>query len=121
MRLLGLKSREPDLSAWKKITHVIEHPKHECRVAVVGKYVDVVDAYKSIHEALVHAGLSHEARVGSEYIDASTVKADNVAATLSSFDGVIIPGGFGNRGVDGKIQAIRYLRENRRPFFGSRS
>lgn len=118
IRLLDLNVPAPDLSAWKKITHTIDNPRRECRIAVVGKYVDVFDAYKSIHEALIHAGLSHEARVNIEYIDAASVPTADIAGKLSGFDGILVPGGFGNRGVEGKMRAIRYARENKLPFFG---
>lgn len=115
---LNIWTREPNLAVWKDTAYAIDHPESQCRVAVVGKYVDVIDSYKSISEALMHAGISSRSKVLVEYFDATNITRDNVAETLSGFDGVIVPGGFGNRGIEGKIEAIRYLREHKKPFLG---
>jgi CTP synthase len=96
----------------------LDKPDGECKVAIVGKYVDVIDSYKSINEALIHAGISNNSRVNVKYIDAAGLTKDNVEDELKSFDGVIVPGGFGNRGVEGKINTIQFLRENNVPFLG---
>ena len=115
---LNIWTRSPELSQWKSICDVLDRPEYECSIGVVGKYTDVVDSYKSINEALVHAGLSNNSLVKVSYIDASRLSEAAVYDSLQGFDGVIIPGGFGSRGIEGKILAIRYLRENRIPFLG---
>ena len=115
---LNIWTRAPELSDWKKIVSALDCPEFECRIGIAGKYVDVVDSYKSINESLIHAGIANNARVSVEYVDANTLTEGNVIEVLSKFDGVIVPGGFGNRGVEGKITAIKYLRESRKPFFG---
>jgi CTP synthase len=115
---LNIWTRSPKLGAWKEIVESLDHPKYSCTIGIVGKYVDVVDSYKSIHEALIHAGIANNAQVNLEYVDASVVKDDNAHELLGHLDGIIVPGGFGNRGVEGKISTIRYLRENDKPFFG---
>lgn len=115
---LNIWTREPNLTSWKDTAYSIDHPESQCRVAVVGKYVDVIDSYKSISESLIHAGISTRSKVNVEYFDATNITRDNVAELLSGFDGVIVPGGFGNRGIEGKIETIRYLRESKKPFLG---
>ncbi len=116
---LRLDTREPDLRPWKAMTDRILQPKERVRIAVVGKYTSLHDAYKSVHEALVHGGIAHDARVEIEWI-ASDRFTDQAAAgrLLSEFDGLLIPGGFGERGVEGMIEAIRWAREHDLPFFG---
>jgi CTP synthase len=116
---LRLETPEPDLSAWRSLTERILRPSAAVRIAVVGKYTDLHDAYKSVSEALIHGGAANDARVQVEWI-ASDRFADQDAAAklLSGFDGLLIPGGFGERGVDGMIEAIRWARENSLPFFG---
>jgi len=107
----------PDLSVWEKICHAVRNPKAEVRIAMVGKYVELPDAYKSVNEALHHGGISHDVSVKIIYVDAETLNADD----LSIFDdisGILVPGGFGERGTEGKILAIRYARENNIPFLG---
>jgi len=115
---LNIWTGAPDLSAWMKVAEAIDNPKGEVRIGIVGKYTDVVDSYKSISEALVHAGVSNKLRVIYEMIDAETINQKNAAKMLESYHGVIVPGGFGNRGIEGKIAAIRYLREAHKPFLG---
>ncbi|MGH7528173.1 MAG: CTP synthase, partial [Gemmatimonadales bacterium] len=116
---LRLETREPDLRGWKAMTDRILHPSHRVRIAVVGKYTSLHDAYKSVHEALVHAGIPHDARVEIEWIPSDRFTDQAAAARLlAGFDGLLIPGGFGERGVEGMIQAIRWARENDFPFFG---
>src|SRR5207253_11154279 len=87
-------------------------------IGVVGKYVNLKDAYKSLHEALVHGGLSNDCRVELEYIDSEQIEREGVDKLLAPLDGVLVPGGFGDRGTEGKIAAIKYARENKIPFFG---
>jgi CTP synthase len=116
---LRLETRDPDLKGWKAITDRILHPTQQVRIAVVGKYTALYDAYKSVHEALTHGGIPHNARVDIEWIPSDRF-TDQAAAgrLLKNFDGLLIPGGFGERGVEGMIQAVRWARENELPFFG---
>ena len=116
---LRLETREPDLTAWSAIVERVLRPSKEVRIAVVGKYTDLHDAYKSVQEALIHGGIPNDARVRIEWI-ASDRFTDQQAAgeLLRGFDGLLIPGGFGERGIDGMIEAIRWARENALPFFG---
>ena len=95
----------------------VEHPQHEVTIAMCGKYTDLSDSYKSLNEALRHAGIHNHARVKIEYVDAEDLNASNVA-NLSRFDGVLVPGGFGKRGVEGKIVAAQFAREKRTPYLG---
>ncbi len=108
---------EPDLSVWHDICRRIREPKQEIRIAMVGKYVELADAYKSVNESLIHGGMANEVRVKIEYIDAESLEKDGTGC-LSDVDGILVPGGFGQRGTEGKIAAIRYARENNIPFFG---
>jgi CTP synthase len=116
---LRLETKEPDLQAWKSMTERILRPNKRVRIAVVGKYTDLRDAYKSVQEALIHGGIPNDAKVEVEWI-ASDQFADQVAAgrLLSGYDGLLIPGGFGERGIGGMVEAIRWARENDLPFFG---
>lgn len=115
---LNIWTRSPELSRWQRISKTLDNPEFECSVGIVGKYIDVIDSYKSINESLIHAGISNKSRVRVHYLDASSINSENVAQTLSGLDGVIVPGGFGSRGISGKIAAIKYLRENNIPFLG---
>jgi CTP synthase len=116
---LRLETKEPDLREWKTLTERILHPSKRVRIAVVGKYTDLHDAYKSVHEALIHGGIPHDAKVEIEWISSDRFTDQAAAgALLDPFDGLLIPGGFGERGVDGMIEAIRWARENHLPFFG---
>jgi CTP synthase len=116
---LRLETKEPDLRGWKAMTDRILHPTHRVRIAVVGKYTALHDAYKSVSEALIHGGIPHDAKVEVEWIPSDRF-TDQAAAgrLLKEFDGLLIPGGFGERGVEGMVQAIRWARENDFPFFG---
>ena len=116
---LRLETREPDLRGWKAMTDRILHPTHRVRIAVVGKYTALHDAYKSVSEALIHGGIPHDAKVDVEWIPSDRF-TDQAAAgrLLKEFDVLLIPGGFGERGVEGMVQAIRWARENDLPFFG---
>ena len=116
---LNIWSRAPDLSVWQKIRTNLDQPRGECRIAIVGKYIDVIDSYLSVNEALIHAGISNCLRVVISYIDAEQLTEQTVAEILAPFHGVIVPAGFGKRGSDGKILAIAYCRRNRKiPFLG---
>ena len=117
-RLLGLKTRESDLREWEKIARKLKKPRHQVRIAVVGKYIEVRDAYKSIHEALTHGGIANDAGVEVHWFDSTQMEKETPAKLLKGFDGVLVPGGFGNRGIEGKIAAIRFAREAKVPYFG---
>lgn len=118
VEVLNIWTGEPDLAEWRAITHALDNPKTSVKIGVVGKYVGVVDSYKSIAESLAHAGIANQAQVEISYIDSDSIREKEVASQLGSFDGIIIPGGFGNRGIEGKIATIRYAREKNTPFFG---
>lgn len=115
---LNIWTRAPDLHKWHDIVDALDNPRDECHIAIVGKYVDVIDSYKSINEALVHAGIASRAKVRVAYLDAATITDANCSEIIGKYDGVIVPGGFGTRGIDGKIATIKYLREKRKPFLG---
>ncbi len=115
--LLNIWSREPKLDEWKRIVDVIRTPERRVTIGVVGKYVDLAESYKSLSEALVHGGLPHNAKVSIEYVDAEAISSRG-PEMLGKLDGVLVPGGFGERGSAGKIEAIRWARENKVPFFG---
>ena len=106
-----------DLSDWRKVVHAKRNPKNSVSVAMVGKYVDLTESYKSLNEALVHAGIQNRTRVNIEYIDSEKLQAEGVDC-LAEVDAVLVPGGFGNRGIEGKIAAARFARENKIPYLG---
>ncbi len=116
---LNIWSRQPDLSNWNRIVDRFTKPqKGSVRIGVVGKYVHLKDAYKSLHEALVHGGLENDCKVELEYVDSEEVERQGPDSLLGHLDAILVPGGFGDRGVEGKIQAIGYARVNKLPFFG---
>ncbi len=116
---LNIWSRQPDLTQWRRVVDGMKRPgKGRVSIALVGKYVHLRDSYKSLHEALVHSGLANDVKVELNYVDSEELTAENVAEKLGAFDGVLVPGGFGDRGTEGKIQAIRFAREHKVPFFG---
>ncbi|CAK1232557.1 CTP synthase [Fructobacillus evanidus] len=115
---LNLDVPEADMTEWKAMVDAIDHPKKTIHVAVVGKYTDLQDAYISVNEALKHGGYSQDTDVEIAHINSETVTEENVASLLKDMDGIMVPGGFGPRGTEGKIQAIRYARENNIPFLG---
>jgi len=116
--LLNIWTGAPNLSQWRGIVESLDRPKDTCKIGIVGKYVDVWDSYKSITEALVHAGIRNHAKVEIQLFDAAEVNESNVVDLLEPLDGVIVPGGFGERGVEGKMAAIHYLRRSGKPFLG---
>jgi CTP synthase len=116
--LLGIWSRTSRLERWEKIVDAYQHPEGTVRIAIVGKYVDLKESYKSINEAMVHAGIAHRARVVLEHIDAEDIEVKGADTMLGGCDGILVPGGFGSRGTLGKIQAVQYAREKKVPFFG---
>ncbi|MBX3130872.1 MAG: CTP synthase [Polyangiaceae bacterium] len=116
---LNIWSRQPELSAWKRVVEKFKKPQRgSVQIGVVGKYVHLKDSYKSLHEALVHGGLANDVSVELKYIDSEQIERTGVESTLSGLDAILVPGGFGDRGIEGKIAAIRYARENEVPFFG---
>lgn len=115
---LNLTCGVPDLTEWKKIVDREKNPKGSVRIALVGKYVELKDAYLSVAEALKHAGIANEAKVEIDWIHSEHLNEDNVEEVLKDADGILIPGGFGDRGVEGKIIAAKYARENKVPFLG---
>ena len=114
---LALNPKPADLSMWDKLIYALENPKHEITIGMVGKYVDLTESYKSLTEALRHAGIHTESRVNIEYVDSEEIEANGTAA-LEKYDGILVPGGFGKRGVEGKIIAARYAREHKIPYLG---
>ncbi|OAM32000.1 CTP synthase [Eikenella sp. NML03-A-027] len=114
---LQLNIRQADLTEWRKIVYAIEHPKHTVHIAMVGKYVDLTESYKSLSEALKHAGIHTETEVRISYIDSENIETEGTGC-LKNFDAILVPGGFGVRGVEGKIAAARYARENKVPYLG---
>jgi CTP synthase len=115
---LGLETPEPDMNGWSKMVDTLKAPEREISIGIVGKYVDLKESYKSLHEAMVHGGIANNSKVNIAYIDSETLTDKNVAEALKNVDGILVPGGFGERGSEGKISAIRYARENLVPFFG---
>ena len=115
---LGLKAGPIDMSEWQGLLHKVRNPQHEVTIAVVGKYIQHRDAYKSIYESLYHAGIAHLTRVIVKRIEAEDLERGDPATVLGGVDGVLVPGGFGMRGIEGKIDAIRYARKSETPFFG---
>jgi CTP synthase len=116
--LLNIWSRAPRLDKWEKIVKAVKEPSREVRIAIVGKYVDQTESYKSLNEALVHGGIANDCRVSLEYVDSSDVEKLGPETLLSHADAILVPGGFGMRGTEGKIAAVRYAREKRVPYFG---
>ena len=114
---LNLLARAADLSSWNRIVHTLKNPKYEVNVAFVGKYVDLTESYKSLTEALIHAGIHNESKVKIHYIDSEDMEKSGTAA-LEKMDAILVPGGFGKRGTEGKIAAIRYARESKTPYLG---
>src|SRR5690606_39004029 len=96
----------------------LDNPDHSVAIGIVGKYVDYEDSYKSLKEALLHGGLAHRLKVDVRWVEAQGVNAAEAHQQLSALDGILVPGGFGNRGIDGMLEAIRYARENQIPYFG---
>jgi CTP synthase len=118
IELLGLDQRTPDLSGWKQLLERMYHPTHRVTVGIVGKYVQLSDAYISVVEALRHASIALDCEVALRWINAEDMDAADASSFLEGLDGIVVPGGFGIRGIDGKISAIRYAREQQVPFLG---
>jgi len=118
VELLNMWTRAPDLSMWEEIVGRLKNPSQEVTIALVGKYVHLRDSYKSLNEALVHGGLANDCKVRIEYVDSEQIERHGVEEVLPPADGILVPGGFGSRGIEGKIEAIRYARERKIPFLG---
>lgn len=114
---LQLLTRPADLRRWDNLVHEVEHPRHEVRIAMCGKYTDLSDSYKSLNEALRHAGIHNHAKVHIEYVDSETLDPQTVNQ-LARFDAILVPGGFGKRGIEGKILAAQFARERKKPYLG---
>lgn len=118
VRRLNIWTRQPDLREWEEISQKILHAQKAVSIAIIGKYTGVADSYKSVEESLVHAGIANNALVKVHLIDAGLIHENNVNEQLKEMDGILVPGGFGKRAIEGKILAIKYARENKVPFFG---
>lgn len=118
IRLLHLKAKPPVLKDWTELVDRIRHPKHKTRIALVGKYIELKESYKSLCEALTHGGLPHHCGVEVMWVDAEEIERKGAEPLLKMADGILVPGGFGNRGIEGKIEAIRFARESKAPFLG---
>ena len=118
LKLLDLPYRDKDMGEWDRLMETIRNPKDEVIIGVVGKYVGYEDSYKSLNEALLHGGVANDVKVKLQWIEAEEMEGPRIAKTLSEVDGVLVPGGFGIRGVTGMVEAIRFARENQIPFFG---
>src|ERR1700676_1460083 len=118
VRRLGLDAGPPELDDWRDLLHRLRNPQHEISIAVVGKYAEHRDAYKSIYEALDHAGMAHRAQIRIQSIQSELIEREGPERLLTGFDGILVPGGFGERGIEGKVESIRFARERGIPFFG---
>ncbi len=118
VRKLGLKAGPLNLDKWRDLLHRLRNPEHEITIAVVGKYAEHRDAYKSIYEAIDHAGIHHRARIRIQRIHSEAVEREGVEQLLAGVDGILVPGGFGERGIEGKVDAVRFARQRGIPFFG---
>jgi CTP synthase len=118
VELLNIWTRAPRLDNWEELIRKVKAPKHSVTIAVVGKYVDLTESYKSLNEALYHGGVANDCRVNLNFIDSEKIDSGTCAQMLADADGILVPGGFGERGVEGKICAAQYARVNKIPFFG---
>ncbi|HEX4371577.1 MAG TPA: CTP synthase [Rhizomicrobium sp.] len=119
LRVFGLDNAPPpDLTRWQAVVQRVKNPEGEVRIAVVGKYMQVKDSYKSLSEALAHGGLANNVKVHLEWIDSEIFEREDAAAFLEEVDGILVPGGFGERGTEGKIEAVKFARQRKVPFFG---
>ncbi|MBW1897031.1 MAG: CTP synthase [Deltaproteobacteria bacterium] len=116
--LLNIWTRAPRLGDWERLVEKIKNPTHEVTIAIVGKYIHLRESYKSLNEALCHGGIANDARVNFDFVDSETIDDSTCGERLKEADGILVPGGFGSRGVEGKIRAIQFAREEKVPFFG---
>ncbi len=118
LKILGIEAPPADMTDWRAMVDRINNPLHETEIAIVGKYVELPDAYLSVAEALRHAGIEHRTRIKIRWVNSEEIEAKSAEELLEGVSGILVPGGFGNRGIEGKIEAIRYARENKIPFLG---
>ncbi|MGI4831772.1 MAG: CTP synthase [Janthinobacterium lividum] len=118
LRYLRLDAPEADLTRWRELVHRAYHPKDEVRIGVIGKYVEYEDSYKSLKEALVHGALAEGLKLKLEWVEAQSLEVPEYESMLKGYDGILVPGGFGKRGIEGMLNAIRYARETKTPYFG---
>jgi CTP synthase len=116
--LLNIWTRAPELTGWERVVHLRKSPTTEVEIGLVGKYVDLVESYKSLNEAIIHGGIGNDCRVNLHHIDSEEIEKRGPEVMLSSMDGILVAPGFGSRGIEGKIEAVRYAREQGVPFFG---
>lgn len=117
-RFLGLDAPAPKLDEWEEVVHRLIHPKHRVKIGMIGKYVDLQDSYLSVNESLVHGGIRNDTGVEVVHLDAEAIERDGPEAHLAGLDGILVPGGFGDRGTEGKILASKYARDQKIPYFG---
>lgn len=115
---LGIWTKAPDLTTWENIIRRVKDPAAETTIAIVGKYVELTESYKSLSEALIHGGIGNDCQVNLKYVDSEALERHGIGDSFADVDGILVPGGFGERGSEGKIAAVRYARENNVPFFG---
>ncbi len=115
---LGIWTGAPNVQPWEQLVHKITNPKHTVTIGITGKYVDLTESYKSLHESLVHGGIANDTKVEFVYISADDLEKNGELEKLTKCDGILVPGGFGSRGMEGKIKAISYARDNKVPFLG---
>jgi len=118
LKVLNLHTRDRNMSSWSEMVRRLKNPSRQVDIGLVGKYVEYEDSYKSLKESLLHGGLAHDARVNINWIEAEELQWPGCAERLSRYDGILVPGGFGKRGIEGMLHAIRYARENKVPYFG---
>ena len=118
LELLNIWTGAPRIEAWEELIKKIKHPKHNAIIGIIGKYVDLTESYKSLHEALVHGGIANDTKVELRYVSAEELEESGSADALAGCHGILVPGGFGKRGVEGKIMAANYARTNKIPYFG---
>lgn len=116
--MLRLPAKNANLTSWRNIVQVVENPEHEVTIGIVGKYTEIRESYKSLYEALSHGGIANRSKVDLKFINSEEITTQNVGEILGGLDGILVPGGFGTRGIEGKINAVRYARERKVPFFG---
>jgi CTP synthase len=118
LELLNIWTGAPKIEPWKKLVHKIKNPTHQVTIGIIGKYVDLTESYKSLHEALVHGGIANDTKVELRYVSAEELEEADTTEILQGCHGILVPGGFGSRGVEGKIKAITFARTNKIPYFG---
>lgn len=116
--MLNMWTKAPDMTKWEQLCNVLQNPIDEVTIAVVGKYVSLKDSYKSLNEALLHGGIANKLKVNLKFIDSEDIEKEGIGNKFGDVNAILVPGGFGSRGIEGKISAIRYARENKIPYFG---